>query len=1135
MKTFFLVTVVLTSLQTQAAPLVAPTEPLTPAEQIKKFHLPEGFEIQLVASEPDIQKPMNMNFDTRGRLWVTHSVEYPFPAKDNAQARDGLTVLANIGPDGKAKTITRFADKLNIPIGVQPLDRGREAIVWSIPHIWKLTDTNNDGKANKREILFGPFDTADTHGNQNAFTLGPDGWIYACHGFRNHSKVKLGGKGKVVFKMQSGNTYRFRPDGSAIEQYTHGQVNPFGLCFDPNGDIFTADCHSKPVTMLLRGGYYPSFGKPHDGLGFAPQTTNDDHGSTGIAGITYVQGNTFPDKYNNCLYIGNPITNKIHRDELKQTGSTYRVEKPDDFLWCEDPWFRPVDIQWGPDGALYIADFYNCIIGHYEVDLHHPKRDRTRGRIWRVIYTKAEKAKTHRLATNFTAMTTDDLKQELQDPNLSRRTLALREMVNRGRSGNVPVKQVADYSLQHEFIANADHGNRTPGPLAAQCASSIWLKENIGSLTKSQVQWLAGSTPFVSRQLLKALGEREKLDDEMVAIVRSCMFKKDAVLQRFAANTMAKYPSIRNISALLTCWSGADDQDSFLIHTIRRSLREQLQALPANSKLEGLSLNPDELKRLVDISLAVPTEQAAWFTFEFLNKNETDEGFMHRCMEHVANHLPATRVNDIVAFVQKRFRGNPAKQWALYTSIQTGLDKRGVQPTVGSPMGKWLATLVPQLLTSDAKEMWLNKPLLPGGKSPWGLRERGCTDGKTTMFIDSIVHGEQRTGVLRSHTFKLPAKISFFMCGHNGYPGKNPTPVNHIRLVVDGKVVVKQIPPRHDTARKYTWDLSAHSGKQGVIEIVDADSANAYAWIGVSRFEPAVVGVTGFSAAAQADRTIAAVEMVGRYRLTTVRKHVEKLLRGTDIDTSVRIAAARALSRMGNLEPHLIDWIKDSLSISPARQQLQLAQLLCTTPRGAAALLEIVDQGKASPRLLQDRGLAERFKQVATAGMQSRAAGLLQRVPDVDKALVDLITKRRDGYLKTTPNEQAGKKLFAKHCAACHRIDDVGATIAPALNGIGNRGSDRVIEDILDPNRNVDQAFRTMIIDTKDGDVISGFSARTEGKTLVLSDLQGKAIRVPEADIDSRRSSTHSPMPGNFGELMKEDEFNDLVGYLLSN
>src|SRR5262249_1805478 len=105
-----------------AGPPVVDSDPLTPEEQIEKFHLPPGFAIQLVASEPDIQKPMNLNFDSRGRLWVTHSIEYPFPAKEDAVPRDAVTILDGLDPDGKATRISKFAEGLNIPIGVLPLN-----------------------------------------------------------------------------------------------------------------------------------------------------------------------------------------------------------------------------------------------------------------------------------------------------------------------------------------------------------------------------------------------------------------------------------------------------------------------------------------------------------------------------------------------------------------------------------------------------------------------------------------------------------------------------------------------------------------------------------------------------------------------------------------------------------------------------------------------------------------------------------------------------------------------------------------------------------------------------------------------------------------------------------------------------
>ncbi|MFM7075308.1 MAG: PVC-type heme-binding CxxCH protein, partial [Planctomycetaceae bacterium] len=498
-----------------ASPPVAPTEALQPREEQAKFRLPEGFAIELVAAEPDIQKPMNLAFDARGRLWVTHSVEYPFAAKEGTPPRDGVTVLSDFGPDGRARKAVRFADDLNIPIGVLPLGRGDEAIVWSIPNIWKLADTDGDGRADTREVLYGPFDFVDTHGDQNAFRLGPDGWVYACHGFRNDSKVKVRGKGDVVMELQSGNTYRFRPDGSAIEPVTRGQVNPFGMDVDALGNAFTADCHSRPVTMLVRGGVYESLGKPHDGLGFAPPMTGHDHGSTGIAGVVaWDDAAAFPAGYEGDLFVGNVITNTVHRDRLGWRGSSPWVDAPEDFLVCDDWWFRPVDLRLGPDGALYVADFYNCIIGHYEVDLHHPRRDRERGRVWRVVWRGERRSVPGpRLASHdLTGAEVPALLRLLSAPNRTLRELALAELLERA---------ARDDALAGSLRAAAaglarGEGEATPHGRAL----AVWLLARLGGLDADTAEAVAGAAEREPRvHLVKALDALGGWDDRRRALV----------------------------------------------------------------------------------------------------------------------------------------------------------------------------------------------------------------------------------------------------------------------------------------------------------------------------------------------------------------------------------------------------------------------------------------------------------------------------------------------------------------------------------------------------------------------------------------------------------------------------------------
>ena len=207
--------------------------------------------------------------------------------------------------------------------------------------------------------------------------------------------------------------------------------------------------------------------------------------------------------------------------------------------------------------------------------------------------------------------------------------------------------------------------------------------------------------------------------------------------------------------------------------------------------------------------------------------------------------------------------------------------------------------------------------------------------------------------------------------------------------------------------------------------------------------------------------------------------------------------------------------------------------MLAGSPGGADDLLNAVKVGKAPARLLQEKVILERLKSAKIPDLDKQIAALTKGLPAADLRIAELIKKRTAVFASSKPDKEAGAKLFAKHCGACHKIGEMGGKIAPQLDGIGIRGAERVLEDILDPNRNVDQAFRARVITTKDEKTITGLMLRVEGEVLVIADGEGKEVRLPTKDIETNRETMLSPMPANFGDVMPEADFVNLVAYLL--
>jgi putative heme-binding domain-containing protein len=246
---------------------------------------------------------------------------------------------------------------------------------------------------------------------------------------------------------------------------------------------------------------------------------------------------------------------------------------------------------------------------------------------------------------------------------------------------------------------------------------------------------------------------------------------------------------------------------------------------------------------------------------------------------------------------------------------------------------------------------------------------------------------------------------------------------------------------------------------------------------------------------------------------------------------TIRQKAAASLGGVNNGESRA-ELVK-LLQSAPQPLGVQIAIGLSGSKEGAALLLGAVEEGKASPRLLADKAVEGRVRATKEGGLIERMEKRVKDLPPEDQRIQDLIKARQKGYFAAKPNATHGAEVFAKTCAGCHKIDGKGQKIGPELDAVYTRGVERLLEDILDPNRNVDQAFRATIIKMTDGRVISGLVLREEGEVLVIQEAADKETRLAKKEIEKRVLSELSPMPTNVLDPLSEADFYDLLAYLL--
>jgi putative heme-binding domain-containing protein len=344
-----------------------------PSEELRSFTVAEGFEVNLFAADPQIHKPIQINFDPQGRLWVAASEIYPQIAPGQV-ANDKILILSDEDGDGVADKTQVFADGLLIPTGVEPGDGG--AYVANSTELLHLVDTNGDDRADESRILLSGFGTEDTHHIIHTFRWGPEGLFYFNQSIYIHSHVETP---YGVQRLNAGGIWQFRPETLQLNVLARGWVNTWGHTFDRWGQSFVTDgAGGEGINYLVPGASYATaYGAARILHGLNP-------GSPKYCGLEMVDGQHLPEDWQGNLITHDFRGHRVCRFSLTDNGSGFAARQMPDVISTDHVAFRPVDVKQGPDGAIYIADWYNPIIQHGEVDFRDPRRDHTHGRIWRL-------------------------------------------------------------------------------------------------------------------------------------------------------------------------------------------------------------------------------------------------------------------------------------------------------------------------------------------------------------------------------------------------------------------------------------------------------------------------------------------------------------------------------------------------------------------------------------------------------------------------------------------------------------------------------------------------------------------------------------------------------------------------------
>jgi len=680
-------------------PLAQMQKPLDPEQSRQHAITPEGFRLELFASEPLlVGKPLTQAFDADGRLFVAESVDYPNdlvePPKEDPTAEgeghDRIVMITDTNGDGRADRRQVFAKNLSVPTSMLAHDGG--LLVAQAPHVLFLKDTDGDGRADLRKVLFSGWGTGDTHAGPSNLTWGLDGWVYGIVGYSGFNGPVAGEK----LRFGAG-FWRCRPDGSKLEYLRSTNNNSWGLGFSEEGLLFGSTANGNPsehmplanrvyervrgwsATTLAGIAGSPSMKlAPRGDGGFVPIRQVDHHGKfTAAAGHRLYTARAYPREYwNRTSFVCEPTGHIVATFQIVPKGAALSSRMSWDLVASDDEWTAPIQADVGPDGQVWVIDWYNYIVQHnptpagFETGKRGayitPLRDKTHGRIWRVVHGQAPST----TRTSLAQATPEQLVDTLRDDNMFWRERAERKLVERAAGRPDGGRDVVPALINLVENTSVDVIGLNPGAIHA-----IWTLRQLGGL------------------------EGPTADSLAVACVQS------AVAHPSAGVRMNAIKALPRDAATLVKLSGAtviDDPSPLVRLAVLESLGEWPSLPEAAAILTTMLADPRTLNDpvLADAATSAAAVQSAGVLPALLSFQPVEAkasaallALVERVAEHVARGADAASV----AAVLVRLPESPQPvAVAAITGLARGWPK-GAPAALGPEADKALVTLVDTL------------------------------------------------------------------------------------------------------------------------------------------------------------------------------------------------------------------------------------------------------------------------------------------------------------------------------------------------------------------------------------------------------------------------------------------------------